>query len=111
MKNSNPVCKDNRIYNRSLMQTEKSHRRPIFDNFITYDIKISYILSVISFIFFTFYVALPIHSVFFVVVQNDVTSEIKSSDVTFNVACELSQPMGKTNFPAPLKIEQILSRR
>ena len=37
------------------------------------------------------------HSVFFVMVQSDVTSKIgiKSSDVTFNVACELSQPMGK----------------
>ena len=29
----------------------------------------------------------------------------------FNFVCELSQPMGKTNFPAPLKIEQTLSHR
>ena len=29
----------------------------------------------------------------------------------FNVACELSQPMGKTEFQAPLKIEQTLSHR
>ena len=28
----------------------------------------------------------------------------------FNIACELSQPMGKT-VPAPLKIEQTLSHR
>ena len=31
-------------------------------------------------------------------IGNDVTSEIHSSDVTFNVGCELSQPMGKTEF-------------
>ena len=29
----------------------------------------------------------------------------------FNVACELSQPMGKTNFLAPPKIEQMLLHR
>ena len=28
----------------------------------------------------------------------DVTSEIQNSDVTFNIAYELSQPMGKTEF-------------
>ena len=36
------------------------------------------------------------HSVFFVVVQSDVTSRIYSFDVTVNVACQLSQPVGKT---------------
>ena len=51
------------------------------------------------------------HSVFFVVIQNDVASEIKTSDVTFNVACELSQPMGKIEFSTTVKIEQILSHR
>ena len=34
------------------------------------------------------------HSEFFVVAR-DVTSEIYSFGVTFNVACELFQPMGK----------------
>ena len=29
----------------------------------------------------------------------------ETTDVTFSVACELSKPMGKTIFPAPLKIE------
>ena len=40
-----------------------------------------------------------------------VTSEIKSSDVIFNVVCELSQPWARQNFPALLKIEQTLSLR
>ena len=41
-----------------------------------------------------------------------VTSLMKFSiDVMFNVACELSQPMGKTDFSSPLKIEQTLSHR
>ena len=43
---------------------------------------------------------------FFVVATrmiNDVTSEIKNSDVTLNVACELSQPMGKTEFSSIAK--------
>ena len=31
-------------------------------------------------------------------VESDVTSEISNSEVTLNVACELSQPMGKTEF-------------
>ena len=34
---------------------------------------------------------------------SDVTSEIQSSDVTFKVACKLSQPMGKTEFSSTAK--------
>ena len=61
--------------------------------FLTYDIKNCYLLSVISFIFdilrriTTFSER---HSLFFAV-------------VTFNVACELSQPMGKTEFSSTAK--------
>ena len=35
--------------------------------------------------------------------KSDVTSEIYSSDVTFSIACELSQPMGKTEFSSTAK--------
>ena len=35
--------------------------------------------------------------------------KLESIDVTFNVACQLSQPIGKAEFSAPLKIEQTLS--
>ena len=45
------------------------------------------------------------HSVFFVVPQKRRYKEIQTSDVTFNVACEL--PL--QNFPAALKIERTLS--
>ena len=35
---------------------------------------------------------------------------LKTTDVTASVLCELSQPMGKKNFAAPLKyVEQTLS--
>ena len=34
--------------------------------------------------------------------KSDVTYEINSSDVTFNGACELSQPMGKAEFSCTL---------
>ena len=74
--------------------------------FVTYHIKNCFLLSVISFIFdilrhiTTFSNS---HSVFFVVMQNDIIPEIWSSDITFNVACELSQPMGKTEFSSTAK--------
>ena len=72
---------------------------------------IIYHLSFLSFL--TFYVAQrPFANVILCFSwwrKNDIASEIKSSDVTFNAACKLSQPIGKTEFPAPLKIEQILS--
>ena len=42
---------------------------------------------------------------------SDVTSEIYNSDVTFKVACKLSQPIGKTEFSSIAKIEQTLSHR
>ena len=35
--------------------------------------------------------------------KSDVTSEIETSDVMFNIACELSQPMGKTKFSSTAK--------
>ena len=35
--------------------------------------------------------------------KSDVTSKNKSSDVMFNVACELSQPIGKTGFSSTAK--------
>ena len=38
-----------------------------------------------------------------VMVQNDVTSEIQNSDITFNAPCELSQPIGKTEFSITAK--------
>ena len=63
--------------------------------FLSYDIKKCYLSFVISFIFDIERLITTFserHAVFFVVVQNDVTSEIKSSDVTFNVACELPSP-------------------
>ena len=66
--------------------------------FLTYEIQNCHLVSVISFIFdilrriTTFSER---HSVFCCWCKNDVTSEIQSSDVIFNVACELSQPMGK----------------
>ena len=41
------------------------------------------------------------YSVFFVVAHK-CRHSIQNSDVTFNVACDLSQPMGKTEFPAPI---------
>ena len=34
---------------------------------------------------------------------SDFISEINSSDVTFNAACEMSQPMGKTEFSSTTK--------
>ena len=34
---------------------------------------------------------------------NGITSEIKSSDFTLNIGCELSQPMGKTEFSSTTK--------
>ena len=44
--------------------------------------------------------------------KSDVTSEIKRSDVIFNVACELSKPMDKIEFSRTAKqIEQTLSQR
>ena len=43
--------------------------------------------------------------------KSDVTSEIKSSLVMFNVAWELSQSMGKTKFPATLNHRPNLSHR
>ena len=55
-------------------------------------------LSLLSFL--TFYIAnQPFSNViqsFSWQCKNDVTSEIKSSDVIFNIACELTQPMSKT---------------
>ena len=39
------------------------------------------------------------------------SSEIWSSDIMFNIACELSQPMGKTEFSSTAKKEQTLSNR
>ena len=50
-------------------------------------------------------------SVFFVVRISDVTSEIQNSDVTFNVVCELPQPVGKTKFSSTIKQEQTLSQQ
>ena len=35
--------------------------------------------------------------------KNDVTSEIYSSEVTFNIECEMSQPIGKTEFSSTAK--------
>ena len=66
--------------------------------FLTYDIKnycLSYVNSLIFDILRRITAFADCHSVFFVVVQNDVTTEVF---VTFNVACELSQAMGKTEF-------------
>ena len=75
--------------------------RPKFNYFsyLKYEIQNCHIVSAIAFIFdilrriTTFSER---HSVVCCWCKNDVTSEIQSSDVTFNVACELSQPMGKT---------------
>ena len=68
---------------------------------LTYDIK-NYFLSIfISVIFDILHRIMTFsegHSVFFVGVKNDITSEIWSFDVIFNVVCELFQPMGKTKF-------------
>ena len=79
----------------------------MFEFLFTYDINCFHLLLVISFIFdilrriTTFSVH---HSVIFVVVQKyDVNSEIERSDLTFHVACELSQPMGKTEFSSTAK--------
>ena len=82
--------------------------------FLTYDIKKCYLSYVFSFIYDilrripTF---LERHSTFFRGGACDATSEIKSSDVTFNAACELSQSIGKTEFSSTAKIEQTLSHR
>ena len=69
--------------------------------FLTYDIKNYYLSFIISYIFDILHCIMTFpgsHSVIFVRRISDVTSEIKSSDVTFNITCELSQPMGKTEF-------------
>ena len=41
---------------------------------------------------------------------SDVTDEMLSLDVTFNIACELCQPMGKTEVSSTAK-NRILSHR
>ena len=43
------------------------------------------------------------HSVFTVVPHDDVMSEFQRSDVTLNVACELSKRMGKIEFSSIAK--------
>ena len=75
--------------------------------FLTYDIKNHSKSFIISFIFdilcsiMTFSVH---HSVLFHGNgKSDVIIEIQHSDVTFNVAYELSQPMGKTEFSSTAK--------
>ena len=86
------------------------------DYFLTFDnclLKLFIIIYFNSFIL-TFYVALrPSPNVtrcFSWLRISDVTSEIKSSDVTFIVAYELSQAWARQNFPAPLT-ELTLSHR
>ena len=71
--------------------------------FLTYNIKNNYLHEsfMVSFIFLTFYVKVTS------LTSSDVTSEIYSSDVAFNVAYELSQPMGETELSSTAKIEQI----
>ena len=60
----------------------------------------NYLLSLIVFIYGILRITIfsERHSVFFAMVEKDVTTEIYSSDVIFNVTCELSHPMGKTEF-------------
>ena len=72
-----------------------------------------YLLSLIVFIFDILRITIfsERHSVFLAMVQNDVTTEIYSSEVIFNVTCELSNPMGRTEFSSMAKIEQSLSHR
>ena len=74
--------------------------------FVAYDIKNYNLSLVISFIFYILsriMIFSEHHSVFLNGAKNDVTSEIKCSDVTFNIACELSQPVGKTEFSSTAK--------
>ena len=74
--------------------------------FLTCDTK-SYYISVVLFYFFTFYVALrPFPKVILCFpwwCKSGVISESSNSDDTFNVACELSQPLGKTEFSSTAK--------
>ena len=75
----------------------------MFDYFSYHDIKI-----IIHHLFFTFSVAKQpspnVFQCFSLLLISDITSEIQPSDVTFNAACELSQPMGKTQFSSTAKI-------
>ena len=67
--------------------------------FLTYDIKKYYLSFVISFDFDILHLITTFPNAircFSWKCKCDVTSEIQRSDVTFNVACELSSPMGKT---------------
>ena len=74
--------------------------------FLTHDIKnFIYYLSFLSFLtFFAIKRFFPnVIQCFTLWCISDVTSEIQSSDVMFNVGCELSQPMGKTEFSSKAK--------
>ena len=83
------------------------HRRPMFDYFsYLWHSKLLFIIRLFCFIFdilrriTTFSER---QSTFFVVDISDVTTEISSSDVTFNVAYELLQPIGKTKVSSTTK--------
>ena len=84
----------------------------MFHYFLTYGIENSNKLSIISFIFdilhrITTFSKGHLGSSHWC--KSDFISKILSSDITFNVVCELSQPGARQNFPALLKIEQTVS--
>ena len=76
----------------------------MFDYFLTYDVKICYLSFVMSFIFDILpRLKRPFPNAIQCFRKSDVTSAIESYDVTFSVACELSQPTGKTEFSSTAK--------